>query len=201
MTTLTTRSPRLLLWGAILLPVLYFGVQAALAPLFPGYSLLRDATSVLGSDRSPVAAWFNGVAILSGLCGLAGTAGLGASLNQDPAWLRWPIVAAVLVIALGCFWAGIFPLPHPLHPKNPSMIGVLALPPLLALGGWRAPSLRPLRPYLLLNLAGFLIMIPLMAGIVPLDRAALGGLLQRLLTLTVFPPIGVLGWSLLRRAG
>jgi hypothetical membrane protein len=195
----TFRLPRVLLWGAILLPVLYFGVQLVLAPLFPGYSLLRDATSVLGSDRSPVAAWFNGVAILSGLCGLAGTAGLSLSLRRDPAWLRWPVVAAVLMIALGCFWAGIFPLPHPLHPKNPSMIGVLALPPLLALGAWRAPSLRPMRFYLLLNLAAFLAMVPLMAGAIPLDRAALGGLLQRLLTLTVFPPIGVLGWNFLRR--
>jgi hypothetical protein len=53
-----------LLIGLMLLPIFYFGMQLLLAPYFPGYSLLRDATSILGSDRSPVAHWFNVLAIV-----------------------------------------------------------------------------------------------------------------------------------------
>ncbi|MFY0533754.1 hypothetical protein [Nannocystis pusilla] len=54
-----------MLLGAVLLPILYFAVQLALAPTFPNYDFMTDAASLLGSDQSPHAAVFNTVAFLA----------------------------------------------------------------------------------------------------------------------------------------
>lgn len=187
-----------LLIGMILLPVFYFGIQALLAPLDPGYSLLRDTASDLGADGSPVARWFNFLAIVAGLLGFAGAWGAYRILLMVDGGLLKAVLLPVVValIAAGSIWAGIFPMPNPLHPVNPSTPAMLLMP-LMALGyAWWVGPLQSMKVPLILNFVGFLIILPFMFGIVPIDRGTFGGLLQRLLALTVFLPIGLLGWAL-----
>ena len=87
-------------------------------------------------------------------------------------------------------------MPNPLHPVNPSTPAMLLMP-LMALGyAWWVGPLQSMKVPLILNFVGFLIILPFMFGIVPIDRGTFGGLLQRLLALTVFLPIGLLGWAL-----
>lgn len=192
----------LLLLGAVLLPVLYFGVQAALAPTFPGYSFLTDATSLLGSDRSPYAGVFNAVAMLCGVCGVAGAAGLFVTLRAErcPLALNVLIVVAVLLAAAGCFWAGVFPLPDPLHGANPSAPALIALPVLLAVAAFMVPGLKAWRIYFVVNLMLMAVMVLIISGVIPVDRGQYGGVLQRIIAFAGFAPIGVAGWALWRRA-
>ena len=187
-----------LLIGMILLPVFYFGMQALLAPAFPGYSMLRDATSVLGADGSPVAGWFNTLAILGGLLGLVGAWGAYRTLVIADAGLLKTILLPLVVamVAAGSIWAGIFPLPSPLHTMNPSTPAMMLMPLIALVYAWWASQLQSMRLPLLVNFVAFLCIVPLMFGLVPIDRGAFGGLLQRLLAVTVFLPIGLIGWAL-----
>ncbi len=192
----TTNSK--LLIGLVLLPIFYFGMQLLLAPYFPGYSLLRDATSILGSDRSPVAHWFNVLAIVGGLLGIVGAFGAYRVLSCiDPGKGRAIVLPVVMaLVALGSVWAGAFPMPHPLHPKNPATPAMLLMPVVALVYTWWSSQLRSLRPAAIINLIFFLLLIPFMAGLLPVDRTVYGGLLQRLLALPVFVPIGLIGWYL-----
>ncbi len=190
---------RTLLIGLVVLPVVYFGIQLLLAPAYPGYSLWRDPTSGLGSDRSPVALWFNAAAIAGGMAGIAGSWGAYRAFEAAGGRARALILPIVMaMVAAGFLWAGIFPLPHPLHPMNPSTPAMLITPVLALIYAWWAPALRPLRVVLLVNLTFFLAVLPFMIGLVPVDRGTVGGLLQRLLALPVFLPIGLIGWQLRR---
>ena len=195
---MTEKISRTLLIGLIALPIFYFGAQLLLAPADPGYSLLRDTASDLGSDRSPVAMWFNLLAILGGLLGIAGAWGAWGRLRAAGGGLIQAILLPLVmgVVAAGSVWAGVFPLPSPLHPMNPSTPAMLAMPLAAAIYAWWATALRPLRWFLLIGLAGFLIVLPFMFGLVPIDRGALGGLLQRLLAIPIFLSIGLIGWRL-----
>jgi hypothetical protein len=194
------RIEGLLLLGAVLVPIVYFGAQLVLAPLFPGYNPVRDVASLLGSDRAVHAAWFNGAAIASGMCAFAGAIGVFRALaGAAPAWLRYVLLAALLLLGCGNVWAGVFTLPDPRHGANPFTPAYLAMPALLCLAAWTAPALRGLRPYLTLNLLGFVAMVPVMAGLTGIDPVAYAGLLQRLVALAMIAPVGVVGWHLLRR--
>ncbi|WP_395943976.1 DUF998 domain-containing protein [Brevundimonas sp.] len=199
---MTWTKIHILLLGAILLPILYFGVQLVLGPTFPGYDPMTDAASLLGSDRSPYAAVFNAVALICGAIGLAGAFGLFGAFREDrcPFALNLLILAAVLLAASGCIWAGVFPLPDPRHRTNPSTPALLALPLLFAVAAFAAPSLKRWRVYFVANLALMALMVLIMSGVVPVDRAAYGGLLQRFIALAAFSPISVAAVALWRTA-
>lgn len=192
-----------LLLGAVVLPILYFGVQVALAPTFPNYNFMTDAASLLGSDRSPTALIFNAVAILCGACGLAGAAGLWLVLKAErcPLLLNALIALAVLLAAVGCVWAGVFPLPDPRHGANPSAPGLIALPVLFAIAAFVVRRLRAWRIYFVANLLLLATMVLLASGVIPVDRAQYGGLMQRFVALAGFGPIGVAGLALWLSSG
>jgi hypothetical membrane protein len=191
-------TDRTLLIGLILLPVFYFGMQLLLAPAFPRYSLLRDAASVLGADWSPVARWFNFLAVIGGLLGMMGAWGAyRVFVTAGGGLVQAMLLPAILaIVAAGSVWAGIFPMPHRLHAMNPSTPAMFVMPFAALIYTWWAVPLRTLRTPLLVNLAAFLVIMPFMTGLVPIDRDAFGGLLQRLLALTIFLPIGLVGWQL-----
>lgn len=191
---------RKLLLGAVLVPIVYFGIQLVTAPFFPGYSLVRDAASLLGSDRAEHAVWFNLGAAASGICAIAGGFGIFRALRPGgPTWLRFLIPFALLLLGCGNIWAGTFTIPDPRHAANPFAPAYFAMPLLLCLAGWVARDLRGQRIYLSLNLLLFVALVPVMAGFTAIDRGAYGGLLQRILAFAVMMPIGVLGWHLLRK--
>lgn len=191
---------RMGLLAGIFVPVLYFGVQVLLAPTFPGYSFLRDEASLLGSDLSHFAPVFNGAAVLSGVCAiLAALALFVAERGMTPVLLRILLGLVPGVAGLGNIWAGLLPMPHPLHASNPSTPALIALPFVMLAMGLVSLSFRGLRVYLVINALVVVLLVPMMAGLVPVDLAGFQGLLQRILAACIFIPVGVVCWHRLRQ--
>lgn len=186
---------------AIAVPFVYYATQLIAAPFFPGYSFLRQAASTLGSDSAPLPWIFNGGAVLTGLATLAGACGIGLALRRlgGGALPTALVLIALLINAAVAFKAAYFPLPHPRHGSGPLMIGILSFPTLAMLALWRLQRSRAIKLYLLATNLWILALIPFMAHWTGLDTRACTGLLQRLATLAIYPPIGIVAWFLARR--
>ena len=78
------------------------------------------------------------------------------------------------------------------------VIGLFLMPFIMAAALWKPSSLN-LRIYLLANIAAFGLLAAIMSGTIPVDQGAYGGLLQRILALIAFVPIGVGAAFLLAR--
>src|SRR5436189_2015501 len=76
--------------------------------------------------------------------------------------------------------------------------GMFVLPVLLTLALWRGAS-PLLKAYLLATLLLLAAMVPITTGLTGINRRAYRGVIQRVYTLTTFPPIGVAAWVLGRR--
>ena len=186
-----------LLAGAAV-PFLYFGAQLAALPFYPDYDIVRQVASELGSPGSRVPAVFNTGALLTGVCSMIAGWGFWRALPAvagTPRILAALVALAVFTSGLGGLQAAVFPLPDPRH--NPGWLGagLFAMPALLLAALWK---LRAARPFLLACVIVFLVQFPLRAGVLGIDVREAGGLLQRLLALAVFPPIGVSAFYLLR---
>jgi hypothetical membrane protein len=186
----------------IAVPFLYYGVQLASAPFFPGFSFLGTTASELGSDLSTRPWIFNAGAILTGIAALAAAFGFLCALRS----LRTNLILACLVsiaiaiTGLTSLWAGIFPLPDPRHGGHPSLLfAMFALPFALTLVLWRLAVSWPLKAYLIATIALLFFLFPFMSGMTGLDTHTYRGLLQRVFALTVFLPIGVGAYVLRRR--
>ena len=75
---------------------------------------------------------------------------------------------------------------------------MFVLPLMLPLATWKLPESRRLNAYLVGNLVYLAALAPVMGGVGGLDTHAYQGLLQRLFALTLFMPIGLVSWFLLR---
>lgn len=182
-------------------PLLYYGIQAAAAPFFPGFSVVGTTASELGSDLSRQPAVFNAGIMTLGVAGLVASYGYLRAFRRlgTHAALAWPTSLAIAMNGVQTLWAGYYPLPNPRHGGHPAfVVFMLALPALLAASMWRLGS-RPLRAYLLANLALLAAMVPVMTGRTGLDTHAYRGLVQRVFTLAIFPPIGVCAFTLAGR--
>jgi hypothetical membrane protein len=182
----------------IAVPIMYFGLQLIAMPFYPGYNLLANAASDLGSPSSTLPAVFNLGAILSGLLTALSAYGFARGfqhLRVTPV-LAWPASIAVAMTGLSSVWAGTFPLPDPRHAANPMVIGLFLMPFIMAAALWK-PSSLTLKIYLIANILAFGLLAAIMSGTIPVDQGAYGGLLQRILALIAFAPIGV-GAALLK---
>jgi hypothetical membrane protein len=185
------------LYAAIALPVGYFILQVLVAPFYPNYSFVQNAASDLGTPPSGWRDVFNFGAVLIGLMGIFGAWGVWRSLGL-PTRSRGVLLLLGLCVAsagASAIWAGVFPLPHPLHSQNPFTLGLLLLPVVCAVALWH---IRSARVWLLLPLGLLLVVLPVRAGLIGIDQAPIEGLLQRILSLAVFMPSAVAGWGLLK---
>jgi hypothetical membrane protein len=181
----------------IAVPFLYFGIQLLAAPFFAGYDFVQMAASLLGSDRSSLPIVFNVGAMLTGFAGLVASIGLILAFRETkthPA-LAWLTAIAVFFVGCSSLWAGIFPMPDPRHAENPFAVGLFVMPFVALATFWNQPKIRP---YFLACVLLFLGLIPFMSGLIAIDRQALEGLLQRLLALAAFAPIGLAAYHLLK---
>jgi hypothetical membrane protein len=181
----------------VAVPFLYFGIQLIAAPFFVGYDFLKLEASLLGSDRSSLPVVFNIGAILTGFAGLVAAIGLILAFRKTkshPA-LAWLTTIAVFFVGCSSLWAGIFPMPDPRHAENPFAIGLFVMPFITLATFWNQPQIKT---YLLACVLLFLGLIPFMSGLIAIDRQALEGLLQRLLALAAFAPIGLTAYQLLK---
>ena len=193
---------RAALVAGVAVPFLYFGAQLLTAPFHPGYDFVRQVASELGAPPSGAPWIFNTGAILTGVATLVAAYGCWRALPRvgAPRITIVLLVAALVATGLAGIQAGSFPLPDPRHNPGWLGMGLFAMLPLLALAFMRAPRARAFRLYLLASALLFLLQFPLREGVGGFDPAASGGLLQRLLALAVYPPIGVASLFLLRRA-
>jgi hypothetical membrane protein len=186
----------MMLWAAVAMPLLYFGVQLVAAPFYPGYHFATDTASMLGTSASRHPGIFNTGAILTGMVGLAGAFGLYLGLRRSAAcWLRIIIVMGLLSNGAMSIKAGLYPMPDPRHTTWQFLLFPILITPLLLLGAtWRVPWLRI---YLLLDIICLVCLLPYMmhrmAPILP------EGTMQRLFALVTFAPVGVVALAFLQR--
>jgi hypothetical membrane protein len=182
-------------------PFLYYGTQLVAAPFYPGYSFLRQAASMLGSDLAVYPAIFNTGAILTGMATLIAAAGFLRTLQRlgTRPILAWLTAIALAMNGIGSIRAGLFPLPDPRHGSGPLLIGMLVLPALLAAAVWRRKDARMIKRYLIATNLLIVAMIPIMSGVAGIDTHGYEGLFQRIATLAIFPPIGAGAYFLSQR--
>lgn len=203
------RTRRFLLAG-VAVPVLYFGLQLAAAPFYPGYSFLTRDASTLGSPGSTYPALFNLGSVGIGIVTMAAAWGFNGALRS----LRVsPVLVGLVAFALvggavGSINAGLHPLPDPRHTSGLLSVlgmGLFLLPILLPAAVWRVAGVEWLRRYLCANLVLIVCLVPVMSGLLqrwsmiagvdlPGLQALLNnyqGVLQRVAAAAVFVPIGV----------
>lgn len=191
---------RLALGAAVMVPVLYFGAQIAAAPFYPGFNVLTDTASQLGSDRSRLPAVLNAGAILTGVAGIVGAAGFARALPAFGAGRAWAALAALCALSSGAaaIWAGCFPLPDPRHNPGALGSGTFLAPLVLLAAVWKLREARGLRTFLLASLGAVLLLAPVLSGATPIDRARYAGLLQRAAALLLHLPPAMVALHLLR---
>lgn len=198
---MTPAGLRAALACAIAVPFVYYATQLIAAPFYPGYSFLRQAASMLGSDQAPLPWIFNSGAVLTGLATAIGAIGIGLALRRlgRGALPTALVLIALLVNAAVSIKAAYYPLPHPRHGSGPLMIGILLFPSLMILALWSLERSRAIKLYLFATNLWILALIPFMAHATGLDTRPYTGLLQRLATLAIYPPIGIAAWYLASR--
>src|SRR4051794_40433179 len=80
----------------LLVPVLYFGMQLAAAPFYPGYSFISNVASELGSDKAQYASIFNIGIMATGACAILAAIGFALTLWR----LNRPLIGTLLPAAL-----------------------------------------------------------------------------------------------------
>lgn len=185
----------------VTVPFIYYGIQAAAAPFFTGYSILGNTASELGSDRSECPLIFNAGIMAQGVASLAASVGFLLALRR----LRInTALAALTAVALAMngvqsIWAGYYPIPDPRHAGHlPFVVAMTLLPVLLTATLWRQGGTL-LRVYLVSTLVLLGGVLTLRSGLSGLDKYEYRGLLQRVFTLSIFPPIGVGAYVLATR--
>ncbi len=187
---------RIALWFGVAVPILYYGTQFAAMPFYPGYRILRQVASELGSNQSTNPTVFNAGAVATGIAALIAAFGFLHALGTRRV-LSWLVFLAMLSNGAAGIWAGMHPLPDPRH--NPGAIGagMFALPFLFLFVAWRTGS-RFLKGYTIANAILFLILMPVMSGATAFSLDEYRGILQRVAALVMYVPIGVVAAVLLR---
>ncbi len=191
----------MLLVLVVLLPAAYFGSQVLAAPFFPNYSWLTISASELGSPRSTQPWILNGGAVVTGLMGLLGAAGLGFALPLVGVnrWLAWLLAFCVLSIGLSALWAGMHPMPHPKHNPGALGIGLFGAPFAAAMVAWQIKPATRLRFVLLLNLLLFAACAHVLSGNAGINLNTHGGLFQKIVAAVSFFPSALIAWVTLKR--
>jgi hypothetical membrane protein len=195
-------SRRVALWLGVFVPVLYFGTQLVAAQFYPGYHVLTQSASELGSDHSEKPWVLNSGAILTGIATLIAATAFPSALRRHHAHpaLAWLTAIAMVSMGAAAIWAGTFHLPDPRHNPRALGIGAFLLPLLFALSVLKRPRAAALKAYLFANLALFVLMIPIMSGITGLPIDSYRGLLQRIAAAVLYVPVGVVAASMLKPA-
>jgi hypothetical protein len=213
-----TKPIRLALRMGIAVPFVYFGIQIAAAPFYPGYSFLARDASTLGSNGSTLPAVFNVGCLLVGILTFIASWGFFRSFQilKTRTALAWLVALALVANGLADINAFLFPLPDPRHTESVLALAgsmTVLLPFLLPLALWKLVRRGPIAAYFVADIIAILALIPVISGLIqrfaimarvdmPLYQAFLNncqGLLQRVAALLVFGPVAVSAWYLYRR--
>ncbi|WP_312110034.1 DUF998 domain-containing protein [Brevibacillus reuszeri] len=189
-----------LLRMGIAVPIIYFGIPIVAAPYYPGYSFVKHTASELGSNRAVHPDPVNAAIIILGIVTLLAAFGFLLALYRlgtNPL-LAWLTMIVVVSHGLGSLLSGIFPIPDPRHGGGALSAGMFLVPFIFAFVLWKRSNTRLLKGYLIANIILFVAMVPIMSGIIEMDRSMIAGLLQRILAFTAFTPIGVGAYVLMK---
>jgi hypothetical membrane protein len=196
-----SRPTLFLLRLGVLVPFVYYGTQAVAAPYFPPFSFVGTTASEMGSSLSRHPAVFNAGIIALGVITLLTSVGYLLALRHvgvDPV-LALLVSADIALNGVQMLWAGLHPLPDPRHAGYAVFVaGMFSLPVLITLALWRGAS-PLLRAYFAATLMLLAAMVPIVTGVSGIDRRTNRGIIQRVYTLTTFPPIAVGAWALGKR--
>jgi hypothetical protein len=188
---------------AVAVPFAYFGSQAIGSVFCPSCSVMRDVASILGSDVSSKPEVFNIGIVVAGFLATAGAVGLFKGLRLFQVHAVLCIVAALSQIsfAAGSFWAAVHPLPDPRHDPGALSAGMFMAPFVAVLLALRLPGARSLRITCSLFLLGFLWVASIHSGVLPTNRVAYEGALQRAGALAMLAPHSIIAFWLFIRSG
>src|SRR5438105_4591697 len=172
---------RRLLGLGILVPFVYYGIQAAAAPFFPNFSFVGTTASEMGSTLSRHPAVFNAGIITLGVISLLASVGFLLALRRSGVSPSLAVLTSADVALNGVqtIWARLHPLPDPRHAGYLLFVaGMFCLPVLITLSLWCGAS-PALRAYFVATLLLLAAMVPVVTGLAGIDRRANRGLIQR----------------------
>lgn len=198
-----TRATHALLWAAVAVPFLYYGMMLVSAAFYPGYSHVTQYASELGSSQARYPAIFNIGTILTGAAMIAAGVGIHRAVAAAGARRGLSLLAGACVVLFGVslVMGGMFPMPDPRHAAFGLGMAMLPAPLVLAVALWKRPGLRTLAGFLLANGVVMLALFAIMMGVGALVTRGNVGLFQRAYSLTVFPWVGIAGHVLRGRLG
>jgi hypothetical protein len=187
-----------LLCGASV-PFVYFGAQVLAAASYPNFSVLRDVASALGSDVSMRPEIFNKGIAFAGVLAIVGAVGLYKCLRESRvnAFLCLMPALCLASFAAGSFWAASHPLPDPRHDPGALSVGMFFSPLVAYVTARQIPGARSLQTICAALLLFFLAIASAHSGLLPLNRGAYEGALQRAGALTMLAPLSAISWWLL----
>src|SRR5947209_9602093 len=192
-----------LLRFGIAVVLIIFGIQSLAAPFYACDSVLGNTASELGLERSEHPVIFNAGMMVQGVASLAASLGFFLALRRVRINSALAALTAVALAINGIqhIWAGYYPIPDPRHGGHlPFIVAMTLLPVLLTAALWRQVD-TGLKVYLVGTLVLLAAVLTLSSGRRGLDRSAYRGLLQRVFSLAIFPPIGVAAYALASRIG
>ena len=185
--TVTTLS------SAVLIPIVYYGIQIVGAACNPGYSFIHQVASELGSNRAARPMIFNIGIMVQGILTLIASFGFLRTtlrLGVNPT-LSLLIFLALVTNGIQMLWAGHYPIPSPRHAGQlPFKIAMVLLPILLTGALWNGSG-PILKAYWVATLILLAAMIPITSSNIAVSTAHVRGLTQRVYTLTIFPVVAV----------
>jgi hypothetical membrane protein len=187
----------------ICIPFMYFGTQLLAVPFYPGFNILVNSASDLGTAHSWKPWIFNLGAIATGLITFASVYGFYQSLRSSGTNF---LLTALVCLSLMCYGtsslaAGVFPMPHPYHGAGPVQFGIILGPVLFVAAFWkRRRGSGWVFWCLAACLALFAVALVLMRpGVTGINTDPIMGLLQRILAVAGFAPLGLAAYDLLKQ--
>jgi hypothetical membrane protein len=203
-----------LAWG-VAIPAIYFGIQAAAAPFYPGYSFFSRDASSLGSSASTAPWIFNFGTLALGVIEVAVAGAFLSALSRAGVGRGLAALTALALASagIGSLNAFLHPLPDPRHTEGLLALlgsGLALLPVLTTAVLWRMGARRQA----VVAIVVFLALIPIMTGLVQRICVWSGisfdgyqyflnnyhGLIQRLGAAAVFVPIALVAYLLRHRS-
>jgi len=195
------RRDSLLVWLAVAVPILYFGVMLAAAATWPAYSHVTRYVSELGGPEAPNPRLFNfGIMIMGVVCAVSAAGVLGAVRRLGGRIVPGTIAAlCIALFGVAMVMGGMFPMPDPRHGAFGLGFAMVFAPLLLGFAFAGRPGFGGLAAFLFASFALMLATMSVMMGVGQLVTRANVGLWQRANALAMFPWIGIAGFVLARR--
>ena len=139
-----TVSEKIGLQSSVVATLLYFGNLLVLGALQPGYSHMRQFASELGMADAANPRVFGAMSVLTGAVFFVTAFGVYRATKRltERSALSAVIGIFIALFGVNLIFAGLFPLPNPLHSAFGVALFTFMVPWLIAWAFWRFPSAR-----------------------------------------------------------